>query len=155
MHGPCSVKTGLYPSPERQILDFSILKEFADDNFKFDESDRKFFSKVEKNYKGKEEIVRCEHSVFERLILQIHKNKGLFGKKVSASAKSIDSGQPAQSAQADLGRYILFIVNFSHAKGSVCFMVNYGSIIKHDFLGSRRSITTPFARRWLRYSFKL
>ena len=30
-----------------QILDSSILKEFADDNFKLDENDRKFSNRVE------------------------------------------------------------------------------------------------------------
>ena len=32
-----------YPFPKRQILDSSKLKEFADDNFKFDENGRKLF----------------------------------------------------------------------------------------------------------------
>ena len=36
-----------YPFPERQFLDPSKLKEFADDNFEFDENDRKFFKRVE------------------------------------------------------------------------------------------------------------
>ena len=31
----------LYPFPKRQILDFSTLKELADNNFKFDENGRK------------------------------------------------------------------------------------------------------------------
>ena len=43
-----------YPFPKRQILDSSKLKEFADDNFEFDESDRKFSKRVE-NTLGKEE----------------------------------------------------------------------------------------------------
>ena len=35
------------PFPKERILDFSKLKEFADDNFKFDENGRKFSKWVE------------------------------------------------------------------------------------------------------------
>ena len=35
------------PFPKRQILDTSKLKEFADDNFKFDENGREFSKRVE------------------------------------------------------------------------------------------------------------
>ena len=45
--------------PKRQILDSSKLKEFADDNFKFDENGRKFSEWVE-NTVGKGEISRYE-----------------------------------------------------------------------------------------------
>ena len=38
--------------PKRQILDSSKLKEFADDNFKFDENGRKLSKRV-KNTAGK------------------------------------------------------------------------------------------------------
>ena len=41
------------------MLDSSKLKEFADDNFKFDENARKFFKGVE-NTMGKREIARYE-----------------------------------------------------------------------------------------------
>ena len=70
------------------MLDFFKLKEFADDNFKFDENGRKF-SKGEENTVGKGEIARHEQfllspppppSVFMRLVLQTRKNQGLFGK---------------------------------------------------------------------------
>ena len=47
------------PIPKQQILDPSILKEFADDNFKFDENDRKL-SKQFENTVGKGEIARYE-----------------------------------------------------------------------------------------------
>ena len=43
----------------RQILDSSNLKVFADDNFKFDENDRKISKSVE-NSVGKGEIARYE-----------------------------------------------------------------------------------------------
>ena len=45
--------------PKRQILDSSNLKEFADDNFKFDENGRKLSKRVE-NTMGKGEIARYE-----------------------------------------------------------------------------------------------
>ena len=45
--------------PKRQILDSSKLKEFADDNFKFVENDRKLSKQVE-NAVWKGEIARYE-----------------------------------------------------------------------------------------------
>ena len=56
------------------MLDCFKLKEFADDNFKFDENGRKL-SKQEENTVGKGEIARYEqfffsHSVFKRLVSQ-------------------------------------------------------------------------------------
>ena len=51
------------------------MKDFPDDNFKFDENDGKFSEQVE-NTVGKGEIAR--YSVFKRLLLQIRKNQGLF-----------------------------------------------------------------------------
>ena len=45
------------PFPKCQSLDFSKLKEFADDNFKVHENDRQLSKRVE-NMKGKGEIVR-------------------------------------------------------------------------------------------------
>ena len=47
------------PITRRQILDPSKLKEFADDNFKFDEIGRKLSKQVE-NTAGKGEIARYE-----------------------------------------------------------------------------------------------
>ena len=44
-----------YPITRGQILDSSKLKEFADDNFKFDENGRKLSERVE-NTVGKGEI---------------------------------------------------------------------------------------------------
>ena len=48
------------PITRQQILDSSKLKEFADDNFKFDENGRKLSKQVE-NTVGKGEITRYEH----------------------------------------------------------------------------------------------
>ena len=47
------------PITIQQILDSSKLKEFADDNFKFNENGRKFSKQVE-NTVGKGEIARYE-----------------------------------------------------------------------------------------------
>ena len=47
------------PLPDDKILDWSKLKQFADDNFKFDENSRKFSKRVE-NTVGKGEIVHYE-----------------------------------------------------------------------------------------------
>ena len=47
------------PITRRQILDSSKLKEFADDNFKFDENGSKLSKQVE-NIVGKGEIARNE-----------------------------------------------------------------------------------------------
>ena len=52
--------TSLYqPITRRQILDASKLKEFADDNFKFDENEKKLSKQVE-NAVGKGEIAHYE-----------------------------------------------------------------------------------------------
>ena len=47
------------PLPDDKILDSSKLKDFADDNFKFEENSRKLFKPVE-NTVGKGEIARYE-----------------------------------------------------------------------------------------------
>ena len=47
------------PIPRRQILDSSKLKEFADDNFKFEENGKRVENTV-----GKEEIARYEQFLF-------------------------------------------------------------------------------------------
>ena len=50
------------PLPDDKILDWSKLKQFADDNFKFDENSRKFSERVE-NTVGKGEIVCYQQSL--------------------------------------------------------------------------------------------
>ena len=47
------------PLPDDKILDWSNMKQSADDNFKFDENSRKFSKHVE-NTVGKGEIARYE-----------------------------------------------------------------------------------------------
>ena len=51
--------TIINPLPDDKILDWSKLKQFADDNFKFNENSRKFSKRVE-NTVGKGEIARHE-----------------------------------------------------------------------------------------------
>ena len=58
--------------PKRHILDSSKLKDFADDNFKFDKNGRKLSKWVE-NTVRKGEIARnfsFSHSVFKRFVSQ-------------------------------------------------------------------------------------
>ena len=52
-------RTPLNPLPDDKILDWSKLKQFADDDFKFDENSRKFSKRVE-NTLDKGEIARYE-----------------------------------------------------------------------------------------------
>ena len=54
-----SITDWFSPITRRQILDSSKLKEFADNNFKFDENGRKLSKQVE-NTVGKGEIARNE-----------------------------------------------------------------------------------------------
>ena len=61
------------PFFKRQILDSTKLKEFADDNITSDENGEKEKSFVTNNFS-------FSHSVFRRLVLQMRKNQGLFGK---------------------------------------------------------------------------
>ena len=71
----CHLVKGL-PITKRQILDASKRKEFADDNFKFDENGRKLSKRVE-NTVGKGEIAR-----YEQFLLFPVFSKGLFPRSV-------------------------------------------------------------------------
>ena len=71
------------PITRRQILDSSKLKEFADNNFKFDENGSKLSKRVE-NIVGKGEIARYEQFLlfpqcFKRMISQGHQNVSFCG----------------------------------------------------------------------------
>ena len=59
------------------MLDSSKLKEFADDNFKFDENGRKLSDKRIENTVGKGEIARNEQFLFPTVF-----SKGLFPRGV-------------------------------------------------------------------------
>ena len=65
-----------------QNLDYSRLKEFAEDNFKFYGNGVKFSIRVE-TFREKEKLLVTSkfffsHKVFIRLVLQTRKNMGLF-----------------------------------------------------------------------------
>ena len=73
----------LKPITRRQVLDSSKLKEFADDNFKFEKNGRKVSKRIE-NTVGKGEIARYEHFLlfpqcFQRLVSQGHHKVSLCG----------------------------------------------------------------------------
>ena len=69
------------------------------------------------------------------LPVDLHINKLCFVKRgLNASSKSIDSGLPTQSAQAELGRYFLLYVNFLRIKRQqVGFFKNKASLSSNSF----------------------
>ena len=68
------------------------MKEFADDNLKFDGNGGKLSNRVEITVeKGKIALHKkllLSHSVFEKLVQQIGKNKGVFGKEFTFYQKT-------------------------------------------------------------------
>ena len=79
--------------PKRQILHSSKLKEFADDNFKFNENGRKFSERVESRMGNEEFVVSSNFSfsyiVFKRLVRQSYKIQGLCGKELPITTQSL------------------------------------------------------------------
>ena len=68
---------------KQQLLNSSKLKDFTEDNFKFDENGRKVSERVE-NTVGKGDIACYEqYLLFKKLALETHKNQGLFEKGLS------------------------------------------------------------------------
>ena len=86
-----TVKISFPKKKTPQILDSSKLKKFADNNFKFYENDRQF-SKIIVYFMGKREITCYEQFLFfpqcfqKTNVMQICKNKGLFGKGLNVFA---------------------------------------------------------------------
>ena len=87
------------PITRRQILDSSKLKEFADDNFKFDENGRKLSKWVENICGEKEKLLVTSnfslwtispffHSVFKRLVSQGCQKVSLCGNGLTLSQTS-------------------------------------------------------------------
>ena len=69
-------------------LNSSKLKKLAEDNFKCKENGRKFFKQVE-NTERKGEIAHYEQfflfpQCFQKLVLQTHRNQGLFRKELKS-----------------------------------------------------------------------
>ena len=96
------------------------FKAFADDNLNVAKMTISVFDRVE-NTLGKGENAGYQHFlVFPKCFPKPSSleplNVGIVRERVNTSVKRIDSGQPAQSAQADLGRTYLLLVNFLHIK---------------------------------------
>ena len=73
--------------PHSKILDWSKLKQFADNNFKFDENGRQFSKQVE-NTVGKGGIAGNEQFLlfpkcFQKTCTETRKNQGLFWKRLT------------------------------------------------------------------------
>ena len=74
----------LEPITRRQILDSSKLKEFTDNNFKFDENGRKVLIQIGRKLWEKEKLLvtsnfSFSHSVFKRLVSQGRQKVSLCG----------------------------------------------------------------------------
>ena len=106
------------PFPKQQILGSCKLKEFADDNSKYDENGEKFSKWVE-NAAWKGEIARYEQFLlfplrFQKTCTADTLKPGLVWERVNLSAKSIDQCHSAQSAQVGLCRNCLRTMNCPH-----------------------------------------
>ena len=71
----------VYPFPKELILDSSKLKEFADNNFKFDENGGRFSKRIENT------VEKGETDCYKQFLLSSHRfqktctaDKGSFGK---------------------------------------------------------------------------
>ena len=60
---------GFNPLPNGKILDWFKLKQFADDNFKFDEYSRKFSKQVENNKQVENTVGKGEITHYEQFLL--------------------------------------------------------------------------------------
>ena len=73
--------------PKQQILGSSKLKEFADNNFKFDENGGNLYKRVGNTGENEKLLVMCNfsfsRSVFKRLVLT-RKKPGLLGQGLKA-----------------------------------------------------------------------
>ena len=69
------------------MLDSSKLKDFADDNFKFDKNGTDFSKSVENTVEKEKLLVTSNfsfsHGVFKRLLKQTRKNQGLLWERVN------------------------------------------------------------------------
>ena len=109
-------KRSLNPFPNNKILDQTKLKAFTDDKLSVTKMIVSVFDRVE-NIAGKREIACTSnfsfyHNVFKMLLSQTRQNVSLCGNGLKGIAKSIDPGQPAQSAQVDHGRNFLPLADF-------------------------------------------
>ena len=96
----------------RQILDWSTLKQSADDTSEFDVNSRKFSKLVEKTV-GKREIVHYEQFLlfpqcFQKACFPGASEGVILWEWVNAAAKSNSPCQPTKTAQADMGCYFCY-----------------------------------------------
>ena len=102
----------LNPLPDDKILDSSELKEFADDNFKFEENGRKLSKWVE-NTVGKGEIARYEQFLlfpqfFQKACFRRASKGVIVWEWVNALAKYIH-----------LERYVIIIFDLNNITGKI------------------------------------
>ena len=82
----CIMTVRAEPFPKRQILHASKLREFADENFKFDKNGKKVFQKGRNTVGEKGEIARYEqfllfpHSVSKDIYCKHVKTRACLGK---------------------------------------------------------------------------
>ena len=89
---------GLFPGGIKSVIVWEWVKEFADNNFKFDENSKKISKHVENTLKTlweKEKLLVMNNfsfsqSVFKRRVLQTRKNQGLFGKGLNQEAAMLE-----------------------------------------------------------------
>ena len=95
----------LQPFPRQQILDSSKLKQFADDNFKFDEMAQSSPNGLKTLREEEKLLVRSNfsfsHSVFGRLVLQTRLKPGLVLEWVNSLPDDKILGLPNLKAFAD------------------------------------------------------
>ena len=87
----CLVKS--WPFCKRKIFGSSKLKEFADDNFKFNKNGSKFCKQIKHCGKRRNCNFSLSHGIFKRLKVLTRKNQGLFGKDlryIFSSANALD-----------------------------------------------------------------
>ena len=88
----CHIHCFILPITRRQISDSSKLKEFADDNFKFEENGRKLSKRVENTVWEKEKVLvtsyfSFSHSFFKRLVSQGRQKVSLCGNGLNTEIK--------------------------------------------------------------------
>ena len=96
------------------------MKEFSDDNFKFDEDGRNFSKQVENNVEKEKLLVMSNfsffHNVFKRLVWLTSKIQGLFGKELKTN-RIISDSDNVSSLPNDLSEFKAFAgdtLNLAH-----------------------------------------
>ena len=104
------------PFPNDKIVDTSKLKEFADDNFTFDKSDRKFSERIESTV-GKGEIARYEQFLlfppwFQKICTVDTLKPGLVWEWIKSLSTNAFNSEPLQDNQSStIFEHIFFHFN--------------------------------------------